>query len=81
MGIRGSRRHYDGLLLGRRHRQGECQLRWVRQPMGHQQTSPVGSFSPMQFGLYDMAGNVFQWVQDCYHENYDGAPTDGSAWQ
>ena len=46
----------------------------------NQQTSPVGSFAANQFGLYDMAGNVWQWVQDCYHDNYNGAPTDGSAW-
>jgi formylglycine-generating enzyme required for sulfatase activity len=45
-----------------------------------QQASPVGSFEPNAFGLYDMAGNVWQWVEDCYHENYNGAPADGSAW-
>src|SRR6266540_2014425 len=44
------------------------------------QTSPVGSFKPNAFGLYDMAGNVWQWVQDCYNDDYNGAPTDGSAW-
>jgi len=43
-------------------------------------TSPVGSFKPNAFGLYDMAGNVSQWVQDCYHADYNGATSDGSAW-
>jgi formylglycine-generating enzyme required for sulfatase activity/uncharacterized caspase-like protein len=44
------------------------------------QTAPVGSFSANAFGLYDMHGNVWEWCQDYWHENYQGAPTDGSAW-
>jgi formylglycine-generating enzyme required for sulfatase activity len=42
-------------------------------------TAPVGSFAPNAFGLYDMVGNVFEWVEDCWHNNYVGAPSDGSA--
>jgi formylglycine-generating enzyme required for sulfatase activity len=47
-------------------------------PLG--KTAVVGSYPPNKFGLYDMTGNVNEWVEDCYHENYAGAPTDGSAW-
>jgi formylglycine-generating enzyme required for sulfatase activity len=43
-------------------------------------TSPVGSFGPNAFGLYDMLGNVWQRTEDCGHENYAGAPRDGSRW-
>jgi formylglycine-generating enzyme required for sulfatase activity len=43
-------------------------------------TVPVGSFPSNPFGLYDMTGNVWEWVEDCWHENYNDAPTDGSAW-
>jgi formylglycine-generating enzyme required for sulfatase activity len=46
----------------------------------YQQSAPVGSFPPNKFGLYDMIGNVFEWTEDCWHNNYNGAPADGSAW-
>ena len=42
---------------------------------------PVGSFKPNPFGLYDVAGGVAEWVADCWHPDYAGAPVDGSAWE
>jgi formylglycine-generating enzyme required for sulfatase activity/class 3 adenylate cyclase len=47
---------------------------------GAEQPMKVGSFKPNPFGLYDMGGSVDQWVEDCWHKNYQGAPADGSAW-
>ena len=52
-----------------------CGSRW-----DNKRPAPVGSFAANGFGLFDMHGNVFERVADCWHDNYEGAPTDGSAW-
>jgi formylglycine-generating enzyme required for sulfatase activity len=62
----------------------DCGSQWA----DRRQTAPVGSFPPNKFGLYDMVGNVWEWVEDCHHLGYEittprgklEAPTDGSAW-
>jgi formylglycine-generating enzyme required for sulfatase activity len=68
--------HYWGDEIGKANANcNGCGSQW-----DNRETSPVGSFEPNAFGLYDMAGNVWQWVEDCYHDKYDDAPADGSAW-
>lgn len=62
--------NYDGTSTYASEPTGKCR----------QTTTPVGSFPPNAFGLYDMHGNVWEWCQDTWHANYQGVPTDGSAW-
>lgn len=52
---------------------------WYREN-SHDETKPVGLKFPNELGLYDMSGNVYEWCADVWHENYEGALEDGSAW-
>ena len=64
----------DSIGSGRANCDG-CGSRW-----DDEQTAPVGSFPANGFGLHDVHGNVWEWVEDCWHDDYRGAPSDGSAW-
>ena len=48
---------------------------------GIDRTSKVRRFPANQWGLFDMHGNVYEWIEDCWHDDYQGAPTDGEAWR
>jgi formylglycine-generating enzyme required for sulfatase activity len=62
---------------------GAGQTSWIYAPCsdGFEFTSPVDHFPANPWGLHDISGNVKSWVADCWHDGYDGAPTNGSVWQ
>src|SRR5215472_1407124 len=85
--------HDNGAVLGRA-RRGRLRIREHRGPEpekspahsivancddGQAHTAPVGSYKPNPWGIYDILGNVAEWVEDCYAEDYRKAPTNGSA--
>jgi formylglycine-generating enzyme required for sulfatase activity len=60
---------------------GQANCRDCGSDWDDERAAPVGQFVPNYFGVYDMHGNVQEWVEDCWHDTYVGAPADGSAWQ
>ena len=67
----GSRQEYCGGSLN--------SVAWSSNNSGGK-THPIARKQANAFGIYDMSGNIWEWVEDCYHANYGGAPTDGTAW-
>ena len=70
----------DNVSTSRANYNGSTSYNGSPKGKNRQATVPVQSFSPNPFGLYNLNGNVWELTQDCWHENYAGAPTDGSAW-
>ena len=81
-GESGHCRHVNGADRALKRRYSRYNLYWITDSCddGHAHTAPVGSFDANGYGLHDVMANVWEWVEDCWHEDYRGAPMDGSAW-
>jgi formylglycine-generating enzyme required for sulfatase activity len=71
--------NYDG--SGEEKKQRFSSNKGFSKGIDHRMTTPVGTFPPNAFGLYDMHGNVWEWCQDDWHSDYSKAPVDGSSWE
>ncbi len=69
--------YWWGFKVGQNH--AHCQK--CETGLDTEQPTQIGRFSANPFGVHDMAGNVAEWIHDCFHESYDGAPADGSVWE
>lgn len=70
----------DAYWWGDRIDEGRANCSGCGGPWDGDRTAPAGSFEPNPWGLHDTLGNVWEWTEDCWHETYHAAPSDGRAW-